>query len=371
MRRLLFALFMVAAAPAYAEVIPVDSPRWQMQGDGAAVVEYHGQRALYLPRAAAILNDANFETGVIEFDMAMEDPGRAPSFPGVIFRGREEDGNYENFYLRPHQSANPDANQYTPVINNILEWQLYPEFQSRMRYRFGEWFHVRLEIAEHSMRVFVDSTEPRVVATLQLAPRAGVVALTGSNEGAYFTNINITPGPQAEAPPEQPPANLPAGLVRTWSVTAAMSEEAALNAAAANHLNTLSWTTLPAEVNGNANLSRVATRTDETPMTLARFTLNADRARAVPMRFGFSDKVHIYLNGTLLFEGNDTQGSRDYRFLGEVGFWYALQLPLRRGTNEIVFAVSDGGGGAAVGGGGWGALAALPEMTGLTLVPPH
>lgn len=371
MRRLLFALFLFAATPAVAEPIPVDSPRWQMLGDSAAVVEYHGQRALYLPRAAAILNDANFETGVIEFDMAMEDSGRAPSFPGVIFRGREEDGDYENFYLRPHQSGNPDANQYTPVINNILEWQLYPEFQSQMRYRFGEWFHVRLEIAERSMRVFVDSNEPRVVANLKLAPRAGVVALSGSNQGAYFANIAITPGPQPEAPPEQPPANLPSGLVNAWSVTSAMPEATALNAAAANHLETLHWTTLPVETNGNANLSRVAVRTDTDTVTLARFTVRADRARSVPMRFGFSDKVHVYLNGALLFAGDDTQGSRDYRFLGEVGFWYTLQLPLRRGSNDIVFAVSDGAGGAAVGGGGWGALAALPEMTGLSLVPPH
>src|SRR5262249_12481791 len=156
------------------------------------------QRALYLPQAAAVLADANFETGVIEFDMAMEDPGRAASFPGVIFRARDEDTRYEYFYLRPHQSGNPDANQYTPVINNILEWQLYPEFQSQMRYRFGEWFHVRLEIAEHSARIFVDSTEPRlIVGDLKLAPRAGQIALTGSNRGAYFANINIEPGPQA------------------------------------------------------------------------------------------------------------------------------------------------------------------------------
>jgi hypothetical protein len=373
MRHFLFAIALscAVAGPAFAEQIPVDSPRWQHLGEHVAVVDYHGQHAFYLPQSAVALNDANFETGIIEFDMAMEDPGRSPSFPGVIFRASGDDGNYENFYLRPHQSANPDSNQYTPVINNILEWQLYPEFQSQMRYRFGEWFHVRLEIAEHSARIFVDSNEPRVIANLKLAPRAGAVALSGSNQGAYFANINITPGPQAEAPPEQPPANLPSGLVHAWSVSAAMSEANTLAAAEANHLNALSWTTLPVETNGVANLSRVATRTDETPMTLARFTVHSDRAGSTAMRFGFSDKVHVYLNGTLLFAGDDTQGSRDYRFLGEVGLWYTLQLPLRRGDNEIVFAVSDGAGGRAIGGGGWGALAAFTDMTGLTITNPH
>jgi len=32
---------------------------------------------------------------------------------------------FEHFYIRPHQSGNPDANQYTPVFNGVSAWQLY------------------------------------------------------------------------------------------------------------------------------------------------------------------------------------------------------------------------------------------------------
>ena len=88
------------------------------------------------------------------------------------------------------------------------------------------------------------------------------------------------------------------------------------------------------------------------------------------MRFGFSDRVRVYLNGALLYAGDDTQNSRDYRFLGTVGLYDTLQLPLRRGTNDIVFAVSEGAGGNAPGGGGWAVMAAFPEPTGLTFTPP-
>src|SRR5262245_59919627 len=98
--RLSLALLAVAcAAPAVAAPIAVESPRWEFEGAEKEIVDYQGKRALHLVGANARLPDAKFDTGVIEFDMAM--PGKQ-SFPGVIFRG-QDDGNYEHFYLRPHQ----------------------------------------------------------------------------------------------------------------------------------------------------------------------------------------------------------------------------------------------------------------------------
>ena len=154
---------------------------------------------------------------------------------------------------------------------------------------------------------------------------------------------------------------MPAGLVRAWAVSSPMAEADAFAAAGANRLSAVTWTALAVESNGIANLARVAVRSDQTPTVLARLSVRADRARAVAMRFGFSDRVRVYVNGTLLYAGDDSQYSRDYRFLGTVGFYDTLQLALRRGDNEIVFAVSEGGG-------GWAANAAFPDMTGLTLL---
>lgn len=350
---------------AHAEIIPVESPRWELQGADARVVDFQGQHALYLQGAIASLADANFDTGVIEFDMALT--SNAQSFPGIYFRAQDE-LNYEHFYIRPHQSGNPDSMQYTPVINGNTAWQIHSEYNARYRYPMNQWFHVRLEVADDSARVFIASDEPTmVIYDLKRARQAGAIQLRGSLGGAYYANINITPGSPAAAGPEPASTRIPAGVIHTWQVSPPMAEATANAAAIANRLGSINWTALPVETNGIANLARVAVRSDETPTVLTRVTVRADRARSVPMRFGFSDRVSVYLNGALLHSGDDTQNSRDYRFLGTIGWYDTLQLPLRRGNNEIVFAVSEGGGGNAVGGGGWAATAAFPDMTGLSV----
>ena len=66
------------------------------------------------------------------------------------------------------------------------------------------------------------------------------------------------------------------------------------------------------------------------------------------MSFGFSDRVRVYLNGRLLYAGNDGYTTRDYRFLGSVGLFDTVALPLQKGDNELAFAVSENFGGWAV-----------------------
>lgn len=360
----LAAAFAAFSSSAAAATIAVDDPRWTLAGAETQVTEFQGQRALFLRGAVAQLSDANFDTGVIEFDMAI--PSNAVSFPGVYFRGQDA-ANYEHFYVRPHQNGNPDTMQYTPFINGMTSWQIYSEYNARKRMRINEWFRVRMEIAEDSARFFVDGEEATlVVGDLKRERRAGYVEFRGSLGGAYFANINITPGAPAAAPAE-PARELPEGLVRTWQVSAAMNEDAAYAIADEGRLNRVEWTALPVETNGIANLARVATHSQETMATLARITVRSNSARTVPMRFGFSDRVQIYVNGALIYAGDDSQNSRDYRFLGTVGWYDQLILPLRRGANDIVFVVSEGGEGRV--GGGWAANAAFPEMRGLVIGP--
>jgi hypothetical protein len=360
----LAALAVFGWSQAMAAPVSVDDPRWALQGAETRVEEFQGRRALYLRGAIATLADANFDTGVIEFDMAI--PSNAPSFPGIYFRGQDE-ANYEHFYLRPHQNGNPDSMQYTPFINGMTSWQIYKEYNAQTRFPINEWFHVRMEIAADSARVFVASSEPTlVVHDLKREREPGYIQIRGSSGGAYYANINIEPGSPAEAPAESARTDQPAGLVRTWRVSPAMAEADAFAAADSNRLSAITWTALPVETNGIANLARVAVFSPETTATLARLTLRSDRARSVEMRFGFSDRVRVYLNGALLYAGDDSQASRDYRFLGTLGWYDALHLPLRRGANEIVFAVSEGGEGRV--GGGWAANAAFPDMSGLTLI---
>jgi hypothetical protein len=70
------------------------------------------------------------------------------------------------------------------------------------------------------------------------------------------------------------------------------------------------------------------------------------------LTLGFSDRAVVYLNGRPLYRGDDTYRSRDYRFLGSIGWYDAVYLPLEAGENELVVAVSEDLG-------GWGLQARL------------
>jgi hypothetical protein len=358
-----FAFAALVCGQAFAAPVSVDDPRWELAGAEAQRVEFQGQRALLLRGAIAKLGDANFDTGVIEFDMAL--PSNAQSFPGVYFRG-VDDFNYEHFYLRPHQNGNPDTMQYTPVINGMTGWQIYAQYNAQTRLPINAWFHVRIEVAADSARIFVGADEAiLVVGDLKRDRAAGYVMLRGSLGGAYFANVNITPGEPGAAPPETP-AELVPGLVRTWQVSAAMPDDTAYRFAEERRQDRLNWTPLAVESNGFANLARVAVHSPETPAVLARISVMSDATRSAAMQFSFSDRVQVYVNGALIYAGDDSQNSRDYRFLGTVGWYDTLIVPLRRGANDIVFVVSEGGEGRV--GGGWAAGAAFPNMTGLRLV---
>ena len=63
------------------------------------------------------------------------------------------------------------------------------------------------------------------------------------------------------------------------------------------------------------------------------------------LELGFSDRAVVYLNGRPLYRGDDTYRSRDYRFLGSIGWYDELYLPLEAGENELVIAVSEDLGG--------------------------
>ncbi|HEY8238784.1 MAG TPA: hypothetical protein VIF63_05055, partial [Candidatus Limnocylindrales bacterium] len=56
--------------------------------------------------------------------------------------------------------------------------------------------------------------------------------------------------------------------------------------------------------------------------------------------------------------GDDTYRSRDYRFLGSIGWYDTVYLPLHEGENDLAIAVSEDLG-------GWGIQARLDDLDGL------
>jgi hypothetical protein len=61
---------------------------------------------------------------------------------------------------------------------------------------------------------------------------------------------------------------------------------------------------------------------------------------------GYSDDVSVFLNGKILFRGRSAQNFRDPGFLGIVNPENdTVYLPLKKGSNELMLAVSELGGG--------------------------
>ena len=88
----------------------------------------------------------------------------------------------------------------------------------------------------------------------------------------------------------------------------------------------------------------------------ARTTIDAEREQVKKLEIGYSDDVSVFLNGQILYRGRSAQSFRDPGFLGIVNPENdAIYLPLKKGRNELVLAVSELGG-------GWGFICRLADF---------
>jgi hypothetical protein len=78
----------------------------------------------------------------------------------------------------------------------------------------------------------------------------------------------------------------------------------------------------------------------------ARTRIQAERDQVKKLLIGYSDDVSVFLNGRILYRGRSAQNFRDPAFLGIVDAENdSVYLPLKKGSNELVLAVSELGGG--------------------------
>jgi hypothetical protein len=191
---------------------------------------------------------------------------------------------------------------------------------------------------------------------------AGGVGILIGGPGLYVSRFAYAETPSAFVgtdPVPQPPDPPIAGLVPAWLVSDAFAEQdPAPLELAADALAARTWTRLGAEATGLVNLAEATGIRDGLNTVWARATIQSDRSRTVPMALGFSDRAVVYLNGKALYRGDDTYRSRDYRFLGSIGWYDTVYLPVHEGENDLAIAVSEDLG-------GWGIQARLDDLDGL------
>jgi hypothetical protein len=351
--------------------VPPDSPRWELQGQAKAA-EYQGRKSLFLDGGAATLKDLDVRDGVVDVDVSTP---ASRGFFGIQFR--IAGNNAEWVYLRQHKSGLPDALQYTPVLNTGLNWQIYngPGFTGAVDIPRDVWFHLRLEVSGAQAKLYVkDMDKPALVMNdLKSGVQKGQLALAVLTGATYFSNFQIRTTPDVPWERRLPPT--PQGTLTKWSLSPAYDAlarnlEAALQP---SERDAMRWQEVEAEPPGFVTIYRYreaphprvtfandfSKRLEPQPgmkVVYARAVIDSDRDQVKKLYIGYSDDVSLFLNGRILFRGRSAQNFRDPAFLGIVNAENdAVYLPLKKGSNELMLAVSELGG-------GWGFICRLAGL---------
>jgi hypothetical protein len=359
--------------------VPPDSPRWELQGT-AKVTEHQGRKSLMLDGGLAVLKDFEFRDGVLDVDISTP---ASRGFIGFYFRMAEDGANTDLVYLRQHKSGRPDAMQYTPVLNNGRNWQIYngPGFTGEVGIPKDVWFHLRLEVTGAQAKLYVkDMEKPALLMDdLKSGRQKGQVALFVLAGETYFSNFELRTTPDAPWERHLPP--MPAGILTKWSLSPEYEVYDSHGAflrdlerpLAPAEIAATQWQDVEAEPPGFVVINRYrespqfqrsydddfSKRLEPQPgmrVVYARTTIDSDREQVKRLNIGYSDAVSVFLNGKILYRGQSYQNYRDPDFLGIINLDNDyVYIPLRNGSNELVLAVSEIGG-------GWGFICRLDDV---------
>jgi hypothetical protein len=358
-----FLLVIIVQVKVRSQAIPFDPSLWEIRSKESRIEDYMGRKSLYLKGGIATVKDSKFTDGVIEFDISFSEER---GFMGAVWKLQDFE-NYEEFYLRPHQSGNPDANQYHAVFNDVAAWQLYygEDYSSPEKYEFNQWLHIKIVVSGKQADIYIkDMEKPALfVDGLKREIREGRVGLSaGDFAPAHFSNFSFSEmkGLQLKGKPKKHETAVE-GTVMSWQVSSPFAEKSLDNKYMLTKADEdkLTWKKLNSEETGVTNLARLQGLKDGNTV-FAPLKVNSDSDLVKKLLFGFGDRVKVYFNERLIYGGSDVYRSRDYRFLGTIGLFDALYLPLKKGDNEVWLAVSEDFG-------GWGVKAAFENMTGIRL----
>ncbi len=294
-----------------AESFPADSPRWQL-GPKATVTDYLGRRCIALEDDSATLKDFEMADGVIDVDMA---GSGARGFYNISFR-RQSNGEMELVYLRPHKTGLDDD--------------------------------------------------------LKTGIRQGGVGFYG----VHVSNVEIRRMPPAVWVRNEPA--MPPTTIVKWRLSPSMDalERDLERPLSKSEADSMKWQEVTAEPPGFVVINRYRKGPDVIPtfakdfskrlqpqkgmqLVYARTTVVSDRDQIKKLNIGYSDDISLFLNGRILYRGRSAQRFRDPGFLGIVNAENdAVYLPLKKGRNELVLAVSELTG-------GWGFICRFDDMNGI------
>jgi len=328
--------------------VPMTAEQWQADGDiEFAPTEGFPQGLLTVKNGGAVLKGVTFGNGTIEYDIKENPDGTG--IPGIRFRQRDPD-TAEEFYLRPSPNCPPsnDCVQYAPVTHGLLLWDVYPEYQESAPVRETGWNHVKLVVSGRRMNVYVNgATTPSLkVGRLEGDALEGAIELRGA---ATFANVTVVPDAvEGLSPiPIADPTDGDAGFLRSWLVSVAYPLPTGRDPVLRDMTESNSWQSIAAERHGLVNLSRrygSPTAGPASAFVWLKTTIDSDQVQEKNVSLGWAREIWVYVNGKLVFSDRNfyypeaARKSPDGRLSLENG---SFNLPLRKGANEIVVALSN------------------------------
>ncbi|MFC2134750.1 family 16 glycoside hydrolase, partial [Bacteroidota bacterium] len=328
------------------DVIDFDSEQWVKTN--AKVVEHLGRKSLM---GFAYLKDVEFENGIIEVDIATK---AERSYPGILFR-MQDFQNYERFYIRPHrQHLYSDAAQYVAAFNGIDSWQLYngDGESSLIDIPPDQWNHLKIVVSGSQAKIYWIDMENPALEIPHLAHKIskGFLALNGPQDGtAYFSNFKFTKDDKIVFVPAEPIQRV-VGAITDWEISRVFSianvdlEKAPVH----QGVEDLQWKKVKSDITGLVDISLHYSRLNPIgDCIFAKTTLTSEEDNNLEISFGYSDYITVFLNGEPIFFGGSAYRLRDPSFLGIVGYFDNLYLPLKKGENELMIIVAETFGGWA------------------------
>jgi len=341
---LLFSITLALGISSRAQVIPFDTTRWEFVT--AKPAEFAGRSCI---AGKAILKGKSIANGVVEVDMAVT--GQR-SYPGILFRmasGEE----FERVYIRPHlPPLFQNVVQYVSTFNGIDSWQLYsgPGYTTSAEIPKNTWFHVKIAFSGEQAAVYLNNSETPVLEIPHLGhgQGAGSLGIEGPDDGtAYFSGFSCHEETSLKFPSRQP-EETPFGVITGWQLSQVFKLAAIDNerTPAAQGITNITWTDAYSRSDGIVDISRYYGRLGNAPdLVFARTTIESDKECSRLYAFGYSDVISVFVNGKLIFCGNSSYTSRDPNFQGIVGLNDYVNIPLKKGRNELMIALAETFGG--------------------------
>ena len=339
----------------------------------ATFARYEGMPTgtMTLNYGVAASRNARFSTGTIDFDIKPLGYDDA----GVIFHRRGlVDGEFVYLRANPDCPAADDCVQYAPITHTMMNWNIYPNYQSPAPISSTGWNHVRIEVVGDGMRVYLNyAAQPSlIVPRLRGLRPDGGIALKGS---AVFANLVIDPRASADLP-TVPAASVQPGTIMAWRAASPSVYDRSGSVVARETPAGDAWRPIEVEPTGLVNLGRAfgLARAPAPSLAWLETEITASEPMHRTLQVGFAEELWVFLNGRPVYSGSnqyypvETRLSPDGRLEPDNA---SIPLDLREGRNKIILAVGNdwrsGKGPFEPSHYGWGAEARFTRMDGLAL----